>query len=168
MSFFWIYRTEQFSRLLYKVEDEKSSNSISSEVVMRRIIGISLAIFLLLGISSNVFASQPPEYSPQWSNILSVVSSLAFSGTQGSAGGAVDAKSGASKVEGTLTVYKRSGNTWIYVDSDSDSTTTNSYVVLSVEFDGVSGTEYKSVFEVAVTKNGIEETATKYNYKTCP
>jgi len=135
---------------------------------MRKVIGFVLAIIVVFVISSSVFASIPSGYSPQWSNIGSVVSSLAFSGTQGSAGGAVDAKSGASKVEGTLTVYKRSGNTWVYVDSDSDSTTTNSYVVLSVEFDGVSGTEYKSVFEVAVTKNGIEETATKYNYKTCP
>lgn len=76
--------------------------------------------------------------------------------------------SGATKVEGTLTVYKRTGNTWVYVDSDSGSTTTNLYVALAVEFDGISGSVYKSVFEVAVTRNGIRETATKYNCETCP
>jgi len=54
----------------------------------------------------------------------------------------------------------------VFVASDSDSVTGDS-MTLSVEFTGVSGGYYKSVFSVTVTRNGIEETETKTTYATC-
>lgn len=113
-------------------------------------------------------AALPVDYSLQWSNISTVVSTLGFSGTHGGATGSVDGKPGTTKVEATLTVYKQVGNIWEYVDSDSDSTTTEDYVVLSVGFSGTSNTCYKSVFEVSVTRNGTTESTTKTCYDTCP
>ena len=122
---------------------------------------------MLIFNSEGIHAAHPINYSPQWSNISTMVSGLGFSGTNGTAFGSVDAKSGVTKIEGTLTVYRWSGNSWVYVDSDSDSTITDDYLVLYVEFTGVIGVEYKSVFHVAVTRNRIIETEDKYNYEVC-
>lgn len=116
----------------------------------------------------STFSALPIDYLPQWSNIDRMASVIVFDGQVGNASATVYAKSGATKVEGMLTVYKQSGGSWVYVDSDSETTTSHSYVSLSVDFNAVSGGYYKSVFEVTVTKNGIEESETKYNYKTCP
>ena len=134
---------------------------------MKKILSIILALSMIIGVSVGVYAVHPINNSPQWSNISTLVSGLGFSGTSGTASGSVDGKSGVTKIEGTLTVYKLSGNSWVYVNSDS-CTTTDDYLVLSVSFSGVSGVEYKSVFHVAVTRNGIVETENKYNYETCP
>ena len=134
---------------------------------MKKLLSIILFLSSLIGISGGVYAALPIDNSPQWSNISTMVSGLGFSGTNGTASGSVDAKSGVTKIEGTLTVYRWSGNTWVYVDSDSDTTTTDDYLVLSVEFTGVSGVNYKSVFHVSVTRNGIVETEDKTNYRAC-
>ena len=60
---------------------------------------------MLIFISEGIHAAHPINYSPQWSNISTMVSGLGFSGTNGTAFGSVDAKSGVTKIEGTLNVY---------------------------------------------------------------
>ena len=139
-----------------------------SEVNMKKLLSIILGLSMLIGISAGIYAAQPATNSPQWTNISTMVSGLSFSGTNGTASGSVDAKSGVTKIEGTLTVFRWSGNSWVYVNSNSGTTTTDDYLILSVNFSGISGVEYKSVFHVAVTRNGIVETEDKYNYDTCP
>ena len=135
---------------------------------MKKTIAVVLTIFMMIGISGASFAALPIDYTPQWTNIMSIVSSLGFSGNHGGATASVDGKPGTTKVEATLTVYKQSGGAWVYVDSDSDSTTTEEYVALSVNFDGISGVYYKAEFKVSVTRTGITESTTKTSYKTCP
>ena len=135
---------------------------------MKKFLSPLIAIFTLLSLCLPSYAALPDDYSPQWLNISTIVSTLGFSGTHGGATGSVDGKPGTSKVEATLTVYKQVGGSWEYVDSDSDSTTTDDYIALSVGFNGVSNTNYKSVFEVSVTRNGTTETTSKTCYDTCP
>lgn len=76
-------------------------------------------------------------------------------------------KTGVTSITGTLTVYENVGENWIYVDSDSGSTTKRSLAV-TVEFDAVSGREYKAVFEVTAYKNDISESDSSVSYKNCP
>ena len=135
---------------------------------MKKYLALIMSIVLLLGLCLVSYAALPDDNSPQWLNISTIVSTLGFSGTHGGATGSVDGKSGTSKVQATLTVYKQVGGIWEYVDSDSDSTTTDDYIALSVGFNGLSNTNYKSVFEVSVTRNGITESTTKTCYETCP
>lgn len=135
---------------------------------MKKVTIVTCAIVLASLMCWNTFGALPIDHSPQWANIIRMASVIVFDGQDGNASATVYAKSGATRVEGTLTVYKASGGIWEYVDSASETTTTNTYVSLSVDFDAVSGGYYKSVFEVKVTRNGIEESETKYSYKTCP
>lgn len=135
---------------------------------MNKIFRLVASILLITLMGGSVYSALPVDYSPQWNNILTMSNLLGFDGLDGNASASVYGKSGTTKVEGTLTVYKQSGGTWEYIDSASETTTSKTYVSLSVDFDAESGEYYKSVFEATVTKNGIEESETKYNYKTCP
>lgn len=135
---------------------------------MKKIISFVASILLTLVLGGIVHSAFPIVSSPQWTNISTMSNLIVFDGLDGTAAGSVYGKTGTTKVEGTLTVYKQTGGTWEYIDSASETTTTKTYVSLSVDFDAISGEYYKSVFEVSVTRNGIEETETKYSYKTCP
>jgi hypothetical protein len=52
--------------------------------------------------------------------------------------------------------------------TSTSSTTSSIRLSLGCDFSGVSGTYYKSVFEVTVTINGNDESETKTDYATCP
>ena len=54
-------------------------------------------------------------------------------------------QSGATSVEGTVTVYKLVGSDWVYVDSAYESTKRTLFV--SVDFVAESGAQYKAVLE---------------------
>lgn len=135
---------------------------------MKRILTVVCAIILVSLRCGSIYSALPVDYSPQWNIISLMTSSITFDEHAGNASAYINAKNGASKVEGTLTVYKQSGSSWVYIDSTSDSTTTRTYLTLSVDFTGISGVYYKSVFTVSVTRNGIVESETMYSYKTCP
>ncbi len=135
---------------------------------MKRFFTVVYATILAALMCGSVFSALPVDFTPQWTNISLMTSDITFDGNDGNASAYVNAKSGATKVEGTLTVYRQSGSSWVYVDSTSDSTTTRTYLTISVDFTAISGTYYKSVFTVNVTRNGIVESDTMYSYKTCP
>ena len=71
-----------------------------------------------------------------------------------------------TKIEGTITVYKKVGNKWIYVASNSDSSTRT--LSVDVEFDAVSGVTYKAVAEVTAYSSSGSEPATSSKIATCP
>ena len=135
---------------------------------MKKILTSVASIFLVIVLSGIVYSAIPIDYTPQWNNIGRIFSTIIFDESDGTASSQVYGKSGTSKIECTLTLYKQCGGTWVYVDSVSDSTTTNTILDLSIDFDAVSGEYFKSVFEVSVTRYGIEENETKYCYNTCP
>lgn len=101
-----------------------------------------------------------------WDNISTINLYLSFSGTSGEASVIASKKSGVTSIEGTLTVYENIDGEWEYVDSASKSTTRSS-LSLTVQFDAVSGREYKAVFEVTAYKDGVGESDTTTTYKTC-
>ena len=98
---------------------------------------------------------------------MKLSNTIAFDGTDGNAKGTVLGKSGTTSISGTLTVYRQSGSSWIYVGSTSGTSSTTK-LTLDCDFSAVSGVNYKSVYEVVVTINGIEEPETKTTYNTCP
>lgn len=60
-----------------------------------------------------------------------------------------------TKLEGTLTVYKKVGSNWIYVASNSD--TSARALSIDVGFDPISGVTYKAVAEItAYSANGSD------------
>ena len=104
---------------------------------------------------------------PMWDNIAAIDLQITFNGTNGTASVTASKKTGVTSMEGTLTVYENIGGSWEYVDSNSGSTTRNSLAV-TVEFEAVSGREYKAVFEVTAYKNDVGESDSSTSYKTCP
>lgn len=71
-----------------------------------------------------------------------------------------------TKIEGTLTIYKKVGNRWVYVASDSDSSTRT--LSFDVEFDAVSGVTYKAVADVTAYGTGGSESDSVSEVQTCP
>lgn len=132
---------------------------------MKKTIALALAFCMCLSLCYPVLASSPK--SPMWVNIASIDSSISFSGTSGDASAIVIGRKGTTGISGTLTVFKQSGNDWIYVDSSSGSSNSNT-LTLGVYFTGESGAYYKAVLEVVVTRNGVDEPETKTVYRTCP
>ena len=134
---------------------------------MKKLVSLALTIGIALSMTINIIAAMPETLQPLWDNIGSMVSLIGFEESTGTATATATSKTGSSSMEGTLTVYKQTSSGWEYIDEDSDSTTGRS-LGLEVTFDAESGEYYKAVFELVVTKNGVEETETKTSYKTCP
>lgn len=132
---------------------------------MKKILIFLLAMIFCLGVSVRIFA-QAPNVTPMWNNIRELTSSIVFNGTDGTANASVLGKSGTTSISGTLTVYRQSGSSWVYVGSTSGTSSTNK-LTLEFDFNAVIGGYYKSVFEVTVTINGVEESETKTAYNTC-
>lgn len=133
---------------------------------MKRLLILLLAASLCMGASVHTFA-RAPNITPMWNNIMKLSNTIAFDGTDGNAKGTVLGKSGTTSISGTLTVYRQSGSSWIYVGSTSGTSSTTK-LTLDCDFSAVSGVNYKSVYEVAVTINSVEETETKTAYAACP
>jgi len=132
---------------------------------MKKAIVSFLALCMCFSLCCPALASAPSK-SPMWLNIFNLNVGLSFTGTDGDTSGSVTGKSGTTAITGTLTVYKQSGSNWVYVDSVSGSTTTQR-LNLYLNFDGETGEYYKAVFEVVVTRNGIDEPDSITKYQTC-
>ncbi len=133
---------------------------------MKRVITLILLLCMSLGLCCQVSAKSP-DISPQWLNIAYLSNTIAFQGTTGSVLATAYGKSGTTAISGTLTVYKQTGSDWEYVDSETGSSTTGA---LSIDFDftAESGCNYKAVFDVVVTRNGVDEPGNKTTEKMCP
>ena len=123
----------------------------------------------LMLFSVNVFAVEEEQssVSPRWVSIFDIDLTMGFSGDMGSVTGSASKKSTASKIEGTLYLYEKINGNWEYVDEIYKSKTIGT-LGMSIDFDAVSGREYKAEFVVTAYTNGVAETETVYNYKTCP
>ncbi len=134
---------------------------------MKKMISVILACVLIITTGMSTSAALPETIEPLWDNIATIVNDMSFNGTSGNASASIVGKSGTTKITGTLTVYRQSGDNWIYVGQDSDTVTTG-YMALSVDFNGYSEVNYKSVFSITVTRNGMSESESDTAYKTCP
>ena len=116
------------------------------------------------------FAALPDTgaVEPMWSNTGSLSYGLVFDdATIGYAEMSVNGKFGATRVTGTIEVYRQSGSDWIYVTGNSISVL-DRVLGMSVPVTGVSGCYCKAVFTATVYKDGTSETITFTDYATCP
>lgn len=138
---------------------------------MKKLIAILLTGVILLSLGIPIFAAMPDngKVQPLWNNISSLSHDLTFNGQNGFSSAIISASTGTTEINASLAVYKEIGDDqWEYVDHISKRITSSTRMNLSVSFTGESGAYYKSVLNVTVTKNGVDEQEIKFEYKTCP
>jgi len=133
--------------------------------LVKKTTSLLLIAVIILSMTIGSYAALPDidTVEPLWVNILNLNNVFNFNGINGTSTGTVIGKSGTTQISGTLTVYKQVGSSWVFVDSDSDSSTSNSLVV-ALDVTGEASGYYKSVFSVSVTRNGSVETESKTSY----
>ena len=83
---------------------------------LKKIVSVFIAAMLLLSCSACLFITNAGAVTPRWVGILSIDLIMGFDGNEGTVSGAASKQSTASKIEGTIYVYKLVGDDWIYVD----------------------------------------------------
>ena len=136
--------------------------------INKKIIIFILALIMLFSCSANTLAALPQqnEITPMWDNISTMSLSLTFDGNAGLATGTARKSPNADLIEGVLYVYAWENNDWQYVDSVYGSKSIGS-LGLAVEFEGVSGVEYKAVWIVTAHDGEYAETDTSEYTKVC-
>ncbi len=127
---------------------------------MKKFFSVILAALLLVAtptITSAAVIGPGNEIVPYWGYMNRAEVNINFSGTSGTASITVERYFGiTTSLEATLTVYKKVGNSWVYVTSTSDSSTRN--LNIELDFTGVSGVTYKAVADItAYGDDGSEE-----------
>lgn len=133
----------------------------------QKIIALFLAGLSLFPLTTPISAQVPDSgiIAPCWSYMEAV--DIEFNFFNSTANLLVERRSQVTtKIEGTITVYKKVGNKWIYVASNSGSSTRT--LSVDVEFDAVSGVTYKAVAEVTAYSASGSEPATNSKIATCP
>ncbi len=133
----------------------------------QKIIALFLAGLSLFPLTTPISAQVPDSgiIAPCWSYMEAV--DIEFNFFNSTANLLVERRSQVTtKIEGTITVYKKIGNKWIYVASNSDSSTRT--LSVDVEFDAVSGVTYKAVTEVTAYGTGGSESDSVSEVQTCP
>lgn len=83
---------------------------------IKKVVPVCLAAILLCSFSVYLFATSVSAATMRWSSIFSIDLVMGFDGNEGTVTGIASKQSVASKIEGTVYVYKLVGNDWIYVD----------------------------------------------------
>ena len=129
---------------------------------MKKFIAFVLAVFVIAScaISASAAVVDPGDsIQPYWAYMNVVQPDMSFSGTTGTATVTVSRIFGVTTLlEGTLTVYKQSGNDWIYVDSTEGSSTRS--LNLTLPFQAVKGATYKAVLDVTAYSSTDSESDT--------
>lgn len=136
---------------------------------MKKLISLILAVFLLAALPTAMYANENDPDSgitPYWDNMARIDLSINFTGTSGTASVIVDRVFGVTtSIEGTLTVYKKVGSKWVYVDSTTGTSTRT--FALELEFTGSKGTTYKAVADITAYGTGGSESESVEKEKTC-
>jgi hypothetical protein len=128
---------------------------------------ISILLIALTLISILCFSINAADISPYWINTSSVTCNLMFSSDTGYISASVVGQSGTSRIESTVTVYRKTGTIWIYVDSWNKNENSE-YISITGVFTGASGVTYKAVITANVIKGGVSEPVTaSSNTATC-
>ena len=134
----------------------------------KKILAFLMASIAILTLAIGVSAKTPDnDITPYWVYMDSIDVDVNFSGTTGTATllvGRIFQQT--TKLEGTLTVYKQVGNSWVYVDSQDGESTR----ALSIEFtfNAESGVTYKAVADVTAYGASGDESDSASKIKTCP
>lgn len=138
----------------------------------KRAIAVIALVFTLITVwcfpmGAYAAENERTQIQPRWNSILSIDGDITFCGTDGNATGMASKQSTASLIEGTLVLYRQSGDDWIYMDEDYNSKSRGTLAV-SIDFEAVSGVTYKFEFTVTAYTNGVGETKTIEYSETCP
>ena len=133
---------------------------------MKKIFAMILAVLLIACGTMTVCAAVPETVMPLWENISSINCDLTFDGTDGKADGMARGLSGTTRMSGTVTVYVQTSSGWSEVGSASQ-TVAGNRISVSVDFEGETGEYYKAVFELTCVRNGVSESETRTEYRTC-
>ena len=135
---------------------------------MKKIISILTVFAIITYMIIPINADTKDSIQPLWDNIRNFKCTLNFDGTEGTAAGTVYGKTGTTQISATLVVYKKLGpDNWEYIDH-TGTTTTNSSLIVSLDFPAEPGAYYRAIFTVMVVINGVEEIDKRTVYKTCP
>ena len=133
----------------------------------QKIIALILAGLSLFPLTTPISAELPDSgiIAPQLESIVNIKVDFIFSDSIATLT-VTRRDQTVTKLEGTLTVYKKVGNNWVYVTSNSD--TSARALAIDVEFAPVSGVTYKAVAEVTAYSSSGSEPATSSKIATCP
>ena len=133
----------------------------------QKIIALLLAGLSLFPIATPISVKMPDNgiVAPQWEYIDSIKVDIIFSDSTATVT-VTRRNQTVTKLEGTLTVYKKVGSNWIYVASNSD--TSARALSIDVDFDPISGVTYKAVAEITAYSANGSEPGTSSKIATCP
>lgn len=134
---------------------------------LKKITSVFLVVMLLLGCFSYLFVIETSAATPRWASILSVDLSMVVETSGGDVAGIAIKKITASKIEGTVTVYRLDGDNWVFVDEWYNSKTSGTLVV-GGEFACKSGVSYKAVLVITAYTDNVPESFTVERIEVCP
>lgn len=134
---------------------------------IKRVVTICLTAVILFGCLSSISVVNAIVAPYRWTAILSIDINMTFDGNTGDVLGIARKQTSASKIEGTVYVYKLVGDEWIYIDEWYDSKTRGTLAVGDT-FPCESGVTYKAVFVVTAYVGTTSETETVEYIEICP
>ena len=135
--------------------------------IIKKVVPVCLAAILLCSFSVYLFATSVSAATMRWASILSMEVVMTFDGNEGIVTGVASKQATASKIEGTVYIYKLVGDDWIYVDEWYNSKTRGTLGVEGI-FYCESGVKYKAVFGVTAYTGTAPETETVEYIRQCP
>ena len=135
--------------------------------IVQKVVSVCLAAILVCSFSVCLFATSASAATMRWASILSMEVDMAFDGNEADVSGIASKQTTATKIEGTVYVYKLVGDDWIYVDEWYNSKTRGTLHV-GGGFPCESGVTYKAVFVVTAYTGSTPESETVEYVKKCP
>jgi len=130
----------------------------------KRIFSFIMSFIILTLTVFSVSAVQP-----RWSYTNSVQFYLYFDDSEGIISGSIDAYDDVTKIEGTITVYKKNIlGLWSKTGDEWDISTSSNYLLFEEYFNAESGKKYKAELDVDVYSGSNSENITDTATGTCP
>ncbi len=137
---------------------------------MKRRLWLLLAVVIIAQfvLALGVSAAAENQIQPLYLNTHRVSVTLVFSGEQGYASCRVEGIDGVTKIDSTLTIYRKNfWGQWVETGYSWDYSVADDIWTAYVPFEANSGTEYKAELTASVLK-GIWEDVEATDIKECP
>ena len=131
----------------------------------KRSMAIIMSMLILISVILNTGAMAA---TPRWANMNSVTIDIDFDDNIGNASVYVTRVYGiTTSIEADFYIYYKTANGgWRYLDETSGSS--NGSLYLELEFDAVSGREYRAKAVITAYSGSSSESETLYETRTCP
>ena len=135
--------------------------------IVKKVVSVCLAAIMVCSFSVCLFATSASAATMRWASILSMEVDMAFDGNEADVSGIASKQTTATKIEGTVYVYRLVGDDWVYVYEWYNSKTRGTLHVGGA-FPCESGVTYKAVFDVTAYTGSTPESETVEYVKKCP